>query len=442
MQHFSWPRLLLALILLGHLPSNALAQKGRHPKRDYVAIPIEGNLEEILLNNLKGLREFKAEQLKKDKKLSDLQRDLIDLMNKDPKQFEGLQEWVKKFQGKWDLRDPKKLKDITKIFEKDPDLEKQLPELTKKKIEDIKKKLEQEEEKNKQEEEKAKKEPPEEKNKEEAVEPPPKKPFEKPADEEDDLPPEGSRKFLEWLEGLEHSKLGELVTESPALQQAMRELAENLLSKDGKGDFLWDNDRFAEQLRNLAPGKFDLSWTQGGLSGVGNLSLPKMNLKLPTFGFGGGFSAPGPGSFSPSAPSGGVWSVLLVILLLVLVGVAVALILRRTGWNRSVSPVAGRSLGGWPVTPEQVTTRAELVAAFEYLALLQLGQEAQTWNHRDLADGLGGEERDQGDRHRAAEELGALYEQARYTPDEELLSDEALAAARRDLRFLAGMANA
>jgi hypothetical protein len=42
-------------------------------------------------------------------------------------------------------------------------------------------------------------------------------------------------------------------------------------------------------------------------------------------------------------------------------------------------------------------------------------------------------------RQQAATELARLYEQARYAPQDDTLSAEDLAAARRDLCFLAGV---
>jgi len=99
----------------------------------------------------------------------------------------------------------------------------------------------------------------------------------------------------------------------------------------------------------------------------------------------------------------------------------------------------GWRLGPWPVRPEAVRTRDELVRAFEYLALLLLGPAARTRNHEEIAAGLG--EQDVS-RRAAAERLAGLYEQARYAPPDEVLPDTDLAAARADLSLLAGVAAA
>jgi hypothetical protein len=97
-------------------------------------------------------------------------------------------------------------------------------------------------------------------------------------------------------------------------------------------------------------------------------------------------------------------------------------------------------LGSWPVQPAAVSTRQELIRAFEYLALLCLGPAAITWHHRELASRLAEQERgDPARRRHAAELLAWLYEQARYAPSSASLSPEELSEARHALCFLAGV---
>jgi hypothetical protein len=88
-------------------------------------------------------------------------------------------------------------------------------------------------------------------------------------------------------------------------------------------------------------------------------------------------------------------------------------------------------LGPWPVRPEQVQTRGEVVRAFEYLALLRFGLAARTWNHREVVARFGNDP--------AACELAAVYEKARYLPDDEPLSVTEIEVARKDLCHLAGV---
>jgi hypothetical protein len=121
-------------------------------------------------------------------------------------------------------------------------------------------------------------------------------------------------------------------------------------------------------------------------------------------------------------------------------------ILYRSAQRRQsgIGDPAGWHLGPWPVAPGAVRTRHDLVVAFEYLAFLCLGPSARTCNHLDVADRLREKAPvpDAESRHAAADQLARLYEQARYAPDNELLTDGDLATARRDLCLLAGVANA
>lgn len=100
--------------------------------------------------------------------------------------------------------------------------------------------------------------------------------------------------------------------------------------------------------------------------------------------------------------------------------------------------------GAWPVAPAHVTTRGDLVRAFEYLALLILGPAARACHHHDLANRLS----QQGEvlvpeRREAAERLAALYEQARYAPEQAHadvpLPEGEQAIARQALCLLAGV---
>ena len=93
-------------------------------------------------------------------------------------------------------------------------------------------------------------------------------------------------------------------------------------------------------------------------------------------------------------------------------------------------------LGPWPVNPRRVQTREALVQAYEYLALSKLGLSARSCNHLAIAARLG----DEADalQKRAAWSLAHAYEQARYSPAEESLSESIFEDARRDLSLLAG----
>jgi hypothetical protein len=123
------------------------------------------------------------------------------------------------------------------------------------------------------------------------------------------------------------------------------------------------------------------------------------------------------------------------VIALGLFGVAAALALRAAKWQAGGGSKAW-SAGPWPVHPSRVSTREDLIRAFEHLAFLRLGLRARPLNHIDLAGRLG----DTGDRAESAARLSHLYEQARYAPPDELLPADELAAARGDLSTLAGAA--
>jgi hypothetical protein len=74
--------------------------------------------------------------------------------------------------------------------------------------------------------------------------------------------------------------------------------------------------------------------------------------------------------------------------------------------------------------------------AFDYLAVLLLGPQARTWNHRAIVMEMEAASRHPG----AALELGSLYEQARYTFGPDPLSAVDQATVRRHLCLLAGVA--
>jgi hypothetical protein len=184
---------------------------------------------------------------------------------------------------------------------------------------------------------------------------------------------------------------------------------------------------------------------------LGSIRMPSMGgMRWPSFrglnvSFGGGPSMP---SIS-SAPSGSMGTAGTVILWVGIVGLLILVFWKGPAWYRQSADGQADSpwrLGAWPVQPGSVTTRKDLIRAFEYLALLILGPTAGTCHHRDLASRLG--EPDQPDavpspeRRQAAEQLARLYEQARYVPGmtvpDEPLPEQEQAAARQALCLLAG----
>jgi hypothetical protein len=160
-------------------------------------------------------------------------------------------------------------------------------------------------------------------------------------------------------------------------------------------------------------------------------SLPKIQspISAPSFG-------PAP---NVSLPSATTLSRALQVLWIALIAAAGILVWKLLGGNiPGVGRLrkAGWRLGPWPVSPEGVASRQDVVRAFEYLSLLKLGPAVKSRNHIELAVELG---RATGDTRRAANCLASVYEKARYTPADEPLSADALAAARKELCFLAGV---
>ena len=148
-------------------------------------------------------------------------------------------------------------------------------------------------------------------------------------------------------------------------------------------------------------------------------------------------SLPGVSSMSGVSAQGTGKALVVVVALVVL---ALLLWYSRGWWQEVLAArLAGWKLGPWPIRPGEVTTRGDLVRAFEYLALLCLGPAARTCHHLELARRIGAQPALDTERRRdAAEDLARVYEQARYTPDDERLPDELLARARRELGYLAG----
>ncbi len=144
---------------------------------------------------------------------------------------------------------------------------------------------------------------------------------------------------------------------------------------------------------------------------------------------------------APALPDLGSSHALVWMLLLVLL---IVLLWKWNSWfpPQKNEPGSAWQLGPWPVAPDRVTTRGDLVQAFEYLALLLLGPTARTRHHHELAQQI---ERQAGEGpvHEAVEQLAHVYEQARYAPEQAdatvPLSPQEQALARHTLCLLAGL---
>ncbi|MHB1425631.1 MAG: hypothetical protein ACYC3I_20880 [Gemmataceae bacterium] len=159
-----------------------------------------------------------------------------------------------------------------------------------------------------------------------------------------------------------------------------------------------------------------------------------------------GVKMPHLGSPSVSVPlavaaDGDTWATGLLALLML---GAIVLFLCKAGLGAATRFDAGEEwrLGPWPVPPDGVSTRQDVIRAFEHLVLLCLGPAASACHHRALAERLAELDRGNPARRQAAETLAWLYEQARYAPAGESLSQCQLIDARHALCFLAGVTTA
>jgi hypothetical protein len=253
-------------------------------------------------------------------------------------------------------------------------------------------------------------------------------------------PSERQREIYDWLlrrmEGLEG--LGKSVNDSPALREMVRDLSRYTLDAANLPSGQGIDARLAGLGDSLDR---NTSWLDKGWSWVRGIELPGApNVRLPSVNVAGGVpSMRVPNASVPHASAGSVGKVLLWLVVLALLGVVLWKLLRAR-----LAFLGGKSeeewkLGPWPVRPQAMTTREDLVRAFEYLSLLLLGRQARVWNHIDIAGRLGGNE---AVKQAAAMTLAGVYEKARYAPADEPLGADALAAARRDLCLLAGVAGA
>jgi hypothetical protein len=233
------------------------------------------------------------------------------------------------------------------------------------------------------------------------------------------------------------------IRNSPSLQKAIRQLAQHLGSEDEKLDRLAQGaskvqaefGRWSDSLgldrwswpKNWAP-----SWMSRFRWPSGLPSMPSLPAR-PSFG-----GLPNLGH--PAPPTSGGLSWLLTLVGMIGLGFLVWRLLGHGGSSKDGKSGGRWVLGPWPVDPARIRSRAELVRAFEYLSLSNLGPDARHWHHRMLAERLGKQSATLGDeahRLQAAHELAALYEHARYAPDEDVLPEQALVVARQDLCFLA-----
>jgi hypothetical protein len=242
--------------------------------------------------------------------------------------------------------------------------------------------------------------------------------------------------------------------ETPAVKRALFDLVDESGDlKDGEGNSFWDGltkdggegTSFADWVDRSAGGdtwKLDFGWggsdnTAGGSSSSSGDSWWSRNF--------GGSSSSSSSSSSRSGSSGGFdfgsggsggWLPLLLLAALLIGG----LLAWKLLYFRTPPSAAGgfdlSGLGPWPVDPRAISTREELVKAFEYLSVMICGPAARMWTHGTIAAALA----DLATTHsEAAMILARLYELARYAPLDEPLTRAEIGEARRLVCGLAGV---
>ena len=236
-------------------------------------------------------------------------------------------------------------------------------------------------------------------------------------------PPTGSGKGFERFVRLWEENVGPL-KDTPAVKQLASELFRGRADA-GPGDGgplgkLIDGKTADDLLKGLPEAGARGGWSLPDLGGAAD-ALPSPSLP-------GGLSGGG----LPSAGGAGLVGGLL--LLAGLVVLAVWLLPKLTAPATGPTPVPG--LGPWPLDPQTIRTRADLVRAFEYLSVLLVGSPARAFSHEAAAAALRAAVPAAAD---AAGPLADAYALARYTPADHPLTDADLLDARRLLCRLAGV---
>jgi len=247
---------------------------------------------------------------------------------------------------------------------------------------------------------------------------------------------EAARQLTQLARGLQ--RVAGNLNDSPTLKQTFQDLGAMALRHAGErpnGSTSQLNAQLAQlnRLGNQGGGWFEKNWPH-----LRSMDLPRLSApRLPSVPWRRPALPEMPASVGAVGTNAGFWKAMLTAVLVVSLIVALAKLLGRwTIWRRKAAGDDWK-LGPWPVSPAAVRTRADLIRTFEYLSLLRLGRQTRTWNHRAISRHLVG---DQSSERLAATQLADLYEQARYAPAEEPLSEETLETYRRDLCLLAGVA--
>lgn len=251
------------------------------------------------------------------------------------------------------------------------------------------------------------------------------------------LPRDKEEPIRDWMkdsmERAQESKMGDWLRESPAWQKAFENIQLSLKQPRDVKEAGWGLEKLT---RLLSPDNLRLpdEKTLDRLGKFKPANLPRWNWTMPSV------TRPAlPSVSSPSMPTASAFG--MVATWLLGIGVIAALVWQASRWLKYSghrARVSTAELGPWPVDPQQITTRAELVLAFDYLAVLMFGMQARTLNHRAVARSFAAHSAPHAE---IAGQLAALYEQARYTNGVEMLLEADRDLARRTVAQLAGAAS-
>ncbi|MBY0514598.1 MAG: hypothetical protein K2P78_11880 [Gemmataceae bacterium] len=248
--------------------------------------------------------------------------------------------------------------------------------------------------------------------------------------------------------------------ETPSVKRALFDLVEGTEDfKDSEGNSFWDNlskegggdgPSFADWVNDSANGdswKLDFGWGNSDTSGPSSSSSSSSSGES-WWSRNFGSSSRSSSSSSSSSSSGGGFGFggggglgggllpLLVLGALIVGGLLLWKFLYFRAKPEALPAFDLGGLGAWPVDPRAISTREELVKAFEYLSVMICGRAARMWTHGTIAVALA----DLATTHsEAAMILARLYELARYAPLDEPLSRAEIEESRRLVCRLAGV---
>ncbi len=247
--------------------------------------------------------------------------------------------------------------------------------------------------------------------------------------------PGGNNKAVEQFARMFTKNFGE----SAATQDMVKEFAK-LMSQDDKSNLpglLSDLEKEWNSIKGSGESASSMAKFGDLLAGV---SLP--DFQMPNFGSNSSskFTGGAEGHLLPepsSSNTSGEWGDLSRVSMFIALAAGGFLLYWYAGVRAKNKPnKIGEAIAlDWPVAPQLVSTREDVVKAFDFLSIAKCGSAAVNWHHRFIAETLSGQQPKQRD---AVNQLAGLYEKARYAPVNEPFTESDLVAARTSLSQIAG----